>query len=73
MQHPKRTMAKALTWQTTGLFVMAVLGYLTTGSIRAAGGLALASFATGTVTYFIHERIWDRIHWGCIRPQDHTN
>ena len=70
MQHPKRTVAKALTWQTSGLFVMATLGYLTTGSMRAAGGLALASFATGTVTYFIHERIWDRIRWGHISQQD---
>jgi len=70
MQHPKRTLAKALTWQTSGFLMMAILGYLTTGSIRAAGGLALASFACGTVTYFIHERIWDRIRWGQIIQQD---
>jgi len=71
MQHPKRTMAKALTWQTSGLFMMAAIGYLTTGSMRAAGGIALASFSAGTVTYFIHERIWDRIHWGQLTQQDH--
>ncbi|MBM1633114.1 DUF2061 domain-containing protein [Sulfitobacter mediterraneus] len=73
MQHPKRTIAKALTWQTSGLLMMVILGYLTTGSIRAAGGLALASFATGTVTYFIHERIWDRIRWGQILPKDQVS
>lgn len=64
MDLKRRTIAKALTWQTLGLISMTGLGYLTTGSLRAAGGLALAAFVTGTVSFVIHERLWARVAWG---------
>lgn len=64
MDHKKRTVAKALTWQLMGFVMMVILGYLATGSINAAGGLAVATFVVGTVTYICHERVWARIAWG---------
>tara|TARA_R110002094_G_scaffold205882_4_gene176605 strand:+ start:182 stop:400 length:219 start_codon:yes stop_codon:yes gene_type:complete len=64
MENRARTFAKTFTWQVLGLVVMAILGFITTGSMRAAGGLALASTALGTVTYVIHERLWSAVRWG---------
>ncbi len=64
MDQRKRTVVKAITWQLMGFVVMIFLGYLTTGSISAASGLALATFAVGTVTYICHERVWAKISWG---------
>ena len=64
MEQKKRTVVKALTWQIMGFFVMTALGYITTGSIQAAGGLALGAAAIGTVTFFFHERLWARVRWG---------
>ena len=61
-----RTLAKTLTWQTCGLLMMAILGYVTTGSLTAAGGLAVASTVFGTISYILHERLWARIGWGRV-------
>lgn len=66
METGLRTLAKAITWQVSGLVVMVALAYGATGSLSIAGGLALASSAAGFVTYFLHERIWQRVRWGRI-------
>lgn len=70
MDHPRRTLAKCLTWQITGLCVMLTLGWLTTGSLALAGGLALSSTLIGSLTYLLHERIWARIRWGRSAPEE---
>ena len=64
MESKLRTVAKTFTWQVTGLVVMCAIGYLATGSLAVAGGLAVASTAIGTISYVLHERIWARIAWG---------
>ncbi|MGB3243356.1 MAG: DUF2061 domain-containing protein [Sulfitobacter sp.] len=66
MDQRKRTLAKAMTWQTMGFVMMVVLGYLTTGSFTAAGGLAIATFVVGTISYVLHERVWAKIRWGVM-------
>lgn len=64
MDETKRTFMKALTWQTMGLFVMTLIGYATTGSWRAAGGLAVTTFVVSLVTYMLHEKAWEKVTWG---------
>lgn len=59
-----RSIVKALTWQLLGLVSMTLIALVFTGDIRASGGLALASAATGFLCFFLHERIWARIPWG---------
>lgn len=67
METNARMVAKATCWQTSGLVVMTVIGYLFTGSVSQGGSLAFVTTAIGLVAYFIHEKIWSRISWGC-RP-----
>jgi uncharacterized membrane protein len=64
METPKRTLVKAITWQVMGILTMTMLGYLATGSVGVAGGLAISGALIGAVGYFVHERIWNRITWG---------
>lgn len=70
MELKKRTLVKALTWQAMGLATMLGLGFLTTGSVRAAGGLALGSAVIGMVGYLVHERLWARVRWGISDGRD---
>ncbi|MEM6310816.1 MAG: DUF2061 domain-containing protein, partial [Pseudomonadota bacterium] len=63
METGMRTFLKAITWQVSGLVVMVALAYVATGNLSVAGGLALVSSATGFVTYFLHERLWQRVRW----------
>jgi uncharacterized membrane protein len=68
MDTNKRTIAKALCWQTLGLIVMTLIGYLFTGSASEGGALALTGAVTGFATYFLHEKLWAQVNWGRTRP-----
>ena len=67
MESPARSIVKAVTWQLLGLLTMTLLAWLVTGSMTAAGGLALGAAATGFVCFILHERIWARIRWGRLQ------
>lgn len=73
MEKPIRTLAKAVSWQLLGLFSMALIGYLFTGSLLTAGSLALVTTATGSVCYVLHERAWNRVDWGRAAPWEPTS
>lgn len=64
MDSPRRTAAKAITWQAMGLLVMTGIGYGVTGSVGAGGSIAVLGAGVGTVCYVVHERVWARIRWG---------
>lgn len=68
MESPARSIVKAITWQLLGLFTMTALAWLATGSLVAAGGLAISGALSGFVCFILHERLWARISWG-RRPQ----
>lgn len=71
MDSSLRTAMKAATWQISGLLVMSLIGYIMTGSLETAGGFAFASAAIGTVSFFVHEKLWARVKWGRNEvPQD---
>ncbi|MCK5933687.1 MAG: DUF2061 domain-containing protein [Fulvimarina manganoxydans] len=64
MESRRRSLAKAASWQLSGLATMTALGFAFTGSVTAGGTLALASAAVGFVCYLAHERVWASISWG---------
>ncbi|MNL14838.1 hypothetical protein D3C87_1357980 [compost metagenome] len=68
MESPARSIVKAITWQLLGLVTMTALAWLATGSLAAAGGLAISGALSGFVCFVLHERLWARISWG-RRPQ----
>jgi len=68
MESPTRTIAKAVSWQLLGLLSMTLIGYLYTGSLAAAGSLALVTAIVGAVCYVLHERAWNRVAWGRPEP-----
>ena len=67
MDTTTRTIAKAVCWQVLGLIVMTLVGYLFTGSVGTGGAVALIGAAIGLVTYYLHEKLWERVPWG--RPR----
>jgi len=73
MESTIRTFAKAVSWQILGLFSMALIGYLFTGSLLTAGSLAAASAVAGSVCYVLHERAWNRVDWGRIVPLESSS
>jgi uncharacterized membrane protein len=60
----RRSVVKAITYRIVILILDFICVYLFTGKIRVAVGFMIVSNIYTTVSYFIHERIWDKIKWG---------
>lgn len=64
METRRRSMVKAVVWNVLGLLMMALVGFIATGSAAVGGKLALMNTGIGFCTYIIYERVWSGIRWG---------
>lgn len=46
------------------IFANSLIIYQITGRMDVTTGFTIVSTLSGTLLYFIHERIWNNIHWG---------
>ena len=67
----KRSIAKALSWRVFATFITGMVVYLWTGEVAEAVGIGLIDTSAKLLIYFLHERLWLRIHWGTRRVQDY--
>ena len=66
---PARSLAKTISWRVLGSLDTLLLGYIFTGSLKAAGSIASAEVVTKIVLYYFHERGWAHIAWGTRVPK----
>jgi len=66
VETPKRTLVKSALWSAMGCAVMAVVGFVATGSFAAGGAMAIVNTAIGLLMYVLYERAWARVSWGRI-------
>ena len=59
-----RSIAKTISWRITGSFSTFVISYMILGSFLIAGSIAIVQVTANTILYYIHERVWNKIHWG---------
>jgi uncharacterized membrane protein len=59
-----RSLAKAVSWRTTGTIDTFLVSLLITGELALAGGIAATEVLTKVVLYYLHERAWARLRWG---------
>ena len=59
---PRRSIAKAASWRTTGTVDTFVVSWLITGRTATAGGIAATEVLTKVVLFYLHERGWNLIH-----------
>jgi uncharacterized membrane protein len=64
METRTRSLVKAVIWNVIGLVMMALVGFLATGSALVGGTMALINTAIGFSFYILYERVWARIRWG---------
>ena len=68
MDTTARTLVKALGWQLLGFAMMALTGWLFTGSVAEGGAIAVTATVLGFVSYILYERFWSRVRWGRVGP-----
>ncbi len=56
-----RSIAKAISWRTTGTIDTFVISWMITGHAASAGGIAVTEVFTKLILYYLHERVWMRL------------
>lgn len=64
MVHPKRHLAKAITWRVIASLITAIVAWWITDSFEIGAAIFSIDAAIKIVLYYIHERIWYRVRWG---------
>jgi uncharacterized membrane protein len=61
---PKRSVAKAISWETFSNLVCFVLAYAMFGNIGGCLIFTGIAFVVKLILFYYHERIWHQVEWG---------
>jgi uncharacterized membrane protein len=59
-----RSLAKAISWRTTGTIDTFIISYFISGRISIASTIAGVEVFTKILLFYFHERVWTLIPWG---------
>ncbi|KAL7563202.1 hypothetical protein ACA910_014476 [Epithemia clementina (nom. ined.)] len=60
-----RSLVKGLTWRILATTTTTVIAWIVTGQVDSALRIGLFEFFAKLLIYYLHERIWTRIHISC--------
>jgi len=63
-----RSVVKAISWRTVGTLDTMIVSYFVTGNIIMAASIGSIEVLTKIAIYYCHERVWDRLSFGKIKP-----
>ena len=64
-----RSVVKAISWRVTGTLDTIVISFLITGQAKWALSIGFVELFTKVALYYVHERIWNRLSFGRVKPQ----
>jgi len=71
METKRRSVIKALSWRFFATFITATVAYLLTKEWLFALEIGLLDTAAKLLIYYAHERVWLRIPYGKVEPNDY--
>jgi len=71
VDHPKRSLAKSISWRLFSFLLTIIIIYLYTKNIKQAIGVGAGIDLVKMVLYYIHERLWNRSHFGRQKASDY--
>ena len=71
MEKAYRSVVKALSWRVTATITTIIIAYAVTGHVGAALSIGFVEFFAKMLLYYIHERVWNRIALGRVKPEYH--
>jgi len=61
-----RTLVKTVVWRIIATCVSVGIVYSFTGALKQSVEISLTGALIGMVTYYLHERFWNKVQWGRI-------
>jgi bifunctional enzyme CysN/CysC/sulfate adenylyltransferase subunit 1 len=62
---------KAVTWRAGGTVITGLVAWVLTGNLKLSAGIGLMDTALKIGAFYAHERFWNRISFGKMRPPDY--
>ena len=67
-----RSMVKTLSWRVLAVIITTSVAWIVTGEKVFAATIGIADTVIKLFVYYGHERIWNRIHFGKIKPPEYN-
>lgn len=64
METRKRSIAKTISFRIIATLTTMMLVYIFTKDIKIVGLIGILDIVLKLIIYYIHERVWSKIHWG---------
>ena len=71
MDSKSRSLAKAVSWRLVAFIVLGTISYLFTGNWQETAFITVVYNVVQIFIYFVHERVWESLHWGRKRDVSH--
>lgn len=68
-EKPYRSFVKALSWRATGTADTILISFLITGHAKTAISIGFVELFTKIFLYYCHERIWNKLSFGRVKPK----
>lgn len=65
-----RSILKAISWRVTGTVDTILISWLITREVKFALSIGFVEVFTKIFLYYVHERVWDRVAFGRVKPKD---
>lgn len=62
----KRSIIKGLTWRIVASLTTMIVVFVVTGDLLLVASVGLVDVTLKVFFYYIHERVWGRVHWGVL-------
>lgn len=71
MESHYRSIAKALTWRAGGTVVTFAVAWIFTGNVSLSAGIGLLDTLVKVGAFYVHERMWNRLSFGKLKPPEY--
>jgi len=71
VEHPKRSIVKSLSWRLFSYCLTVIILYAYTKKIGQSLGVGAGIDFIKMILYYIHERLWNKTHFGRLKNQDY--
>lgn len=71
MEHHKRSIAKSVTWRLFSFMLTVIIIFAYTKNIKQAISVGAGIDIVKMFLYYIHERLWNKSHFGRHKGEDY--
>lgn len=72
MERHSRTITKTLTWRVIATLTTILVVYIIDKDVKSSLVIGVSANLIKLFLYYLHERLWNRIKFGRIKPPDYS-